>query len=562
VWKHPFHTPSDTQLTATCFIAAANSSSSKRQRLDNRKVYAVDIGAGSASFCIEFLEANPNGYALAIDIIEPKVFWSRIPVHLRSRLKYHRAEPTDWLDKALLEVTLSIYYPDIDYCDVTDIHFSPECQSLSEAGNTGARDKYSPQWTHPHRVFNGTTFAPTSDKARRDDRLRKDILLKCLRPWAEERPHVRITVENPYHGLILDMSDVQELLGTKSTSAHTQWRVARVDYCRLYDETVDPPTSQKPTVFITYGYDFINEQCYPGNRCKLMLSDGAHHRYCIRNNPDQPAEQVRIEDPILRSRIPRGVFRHFRTKRSQLDPTQSNPGTASIESIKDFICEAECEDMDDTCDMEFEDGDVEICEMQSTAKDIAVESSESKPTSTKTSGKTNSDVKAKSQRKKCMPMAMAKLYHAKAAHCGRKRLYRFLRAIGLLKHWLLPNHIECGACDIAKAKQAPHCGTLVPAQYPNEIIHVDLMNMKIADIHGNLHSMTIVDGKSRKKTVYPMRAKSDSTKALQKYFAFIRVPPTEIRGLRRWRRVLRRVGDRPHRHLSNDVHQVNRRPTS
>ena len=45
--------------------------------------------------------------------------------------------------------------------------------------------------------------------------------------------------------------------------------------------------------------------------------------------------------------------------------------------------------------------------------------------------------------------------------------------------------------------------------------------------------MTIVDsdGKSRKKTVtvHPMRAKSDSTKALQKYFGFIRVPPTEIR---------------------------------
>ena len=41
--------------------------------------------------------------------------------------------------------------------------------------------------------------------------------------------------------------------------------------------------------------------------------------------------------------------------------------------------------------------------------------------------------------------------------------------------------------------------------------------------------MTIVDGKSRKKTVYPMRAKSDSTKALQKYIGFIRVPPTDIR---------------------------------
>ena len=123
-----------------CSTTTANSSSSKRQRLADRQRYAVDIGAGSATFCIEFLEANPTGLALAIDIIAPEVFWSRIPTHLRSRLKYHRAESTDWLDKVLLEVILSIYYPDIVYSDVTDIHFSPECQTLSEAGNTGARD--------------------------------------------------------------------------------------------------------------------------------------------------------------------------------------------------------------------------------------------------------------------------------------------------------------------------------------------------------------------------------------------------------------------------------------
>ncbi len=59
---------------------------------------------------------------------------------------------------------------------------------------------------------------------------------------------------------------------------HTEWRVARVDYCKLHDPAVDPPTSQKPTVFLTYGYDFINEQCYPGNRCDLMLPNGIHHR--------------------------------------------------------------------------------------------------------------------------------------------------------------------------------------------------------------------------------------------------------------------------------------------
>jgi hypothetical protein len=188
----------------------------------------------------------------------------------------------------------------------------------------------------------------------------------------------------------------------------------------------------------------------------------------------------------------------------------------------------ECADVDDTCDM-YDDPDISICGMDSISPDAVAEPSDSKSDSKQTSGKSNPNVKAKTQRKKCMPMEMAKLYHARAAHCGRKRLYRFLRAIGLLKHWLLPNCIDCEACDIAKAKQAPHHGTLVPAQYPNEIIHVDLMNMKVADIHGNLHSLTIVDGLSRKKTVYPMRAKSDSTKALQKYFGFIRVPPTEIR---------------------------------
>ena len=166
-WKHPLHTDDLPQPQATCFTATAPSSSSKRQRLDDRKKYAVDIGAGSATFCIEFLEANPNGYALAIDIIEPKVFWSHIPIHLQSRLQYHRAEPDDYLDQRILESLLSTYYPDIIYADVTDIHFSPECQTLSEAGNTGARHKHSPNWTHPHRVFNESSMASPLNRRQR-----------------------------------------------------------------------------------------------------------------------------------------------------------------------------------------------------------------------------------------------------------------------------------------------------------------------------------------------------------------------------------------------------------
>jgi hypothetical protein len=217
------------------------------------------------------------------------------------------------------------------------------------------------------------------------------------------------------------MEDVQELLASKSPSDHTEWRVARVDYCKLRDPAVDPPTSQKPTVFLTYGYDYINEQCYTGNRCDLMLPNGIHHRYCIRNNPDQPAEQIRIEDPLLRSRIPRGVYRHFRTKRSQHAQPQSASGTGFVESVEDFDCDMECDDVDDTCDL-YDDPDISICGMDSIPPDAAAEPSDSKSDSKQTSSKSNSNVKAKTQRKKCMPMEMAKLYHARAAHCGRKRL--------------------------------------------------------------------------------------------------------------------------------------------
>ena len=67
-------------------------------------VLFTTVGLRSATFCIEFLEANPTGLALAMDTIESEVLWSRIPAHLRSRLQYHRAESTDWLDKVILEI--------------------------------------------------------------------------------------------------------------------------------------------------------------------------------------------------------------------------------------------------------------------------------------------------------------------------------------------------------------------------------------------------------------------------------------------------------------------------
>ena len=121
------------------------------------------------------------------------------------------------------------------------------------------------------------------------------------------------------------------------------------------------------------------------------------------------------------------MYRHFRTKRSQPAQQQSASGTDFVEWVEDFDCEMEYDDEEDTCDM-YDDPAISICGMDSFPPDAAAGSSDSKSDSKQTSGKSRSNVKAKIQRKKCMPMEMAKLYHARAAHCGRKRLYRFLRS--------------------------------------------------------------------------------------------------------------------------------------
>jgi hypothetical protein len=99
------------------------------------------------------------------------------------------------------------------------------------------------------------------------------------------------------------MPDVIDLINTPSPSLHTAWHVNTIDYCKLYDPTVDPPTSQKSTTLVTYGYQPFTVQCTPASRCNLMLPDGIHHRYCIRWNEDMPPDHHWNESMIHDSEL-------------------------------------------------------------------------------------------------------------------------------------------------------------------------------------------------------------------------------------------------------------------
>jgi len=58
---------------------------------------------------------------------------------------------------------------------------------------------------------------------------------------------------------------------------------------------------------------------------------------------------------------------------------------------------------------------------------------------------------------------------------------------------------------------------------------MDLISFLTPDIHGNLHALVMVDGKSRLKDVYPIKLKNDAMRAIQEHLAFIRIRPESFR---------------------------------
>ncbi|MFN9910403.1 MAG: hypothetical protein ACK56F_30530, partial [bacterium] len=120
---------------------------------------------------------------MCIDIMSPLEFWRNIPQHLRPRIQYHRAAPEDHLTLDIAESLLKRYFgPTAQPEQVMRLHFSPECQTLSNAGVNGTFDIFAPQWRHPHRRWDGKNFVPLdhSDKARADDLFRTEVLLQFL----------------------------------------------------------------------------------------------------------------------------------------------------------------------------------------------------------------------------------------------------------------------------------------------------------------------------------------------------------------------------------------------
>jgi hypothetical protein len=63
----------------------------------------------------DWLDANPSGIGLCIDIMDPIEFWPQIPLHLRPRVRYHRSTTNEDLDETQVHKLLR------QYCAMTSI---------------------------------------------------------------------------------------------------------------------------------------------------------------------------------------------------------------------------------------------------------------------------------------------------------------------------------------------------------------------------------------------------------------------------------------------------------
>jgi hypothetical protein len=133
------------------------------------------------------------------------------------------------------------------------------------------------------------------------------VIRRLLIPWSKKYPHVHITIENPFLSLILEMDDVKELLKEHG------WQVSRADHCITANPAFDSIVTQKPTTYVTFGYQSFNKVCCKEQRCKFMIPGTDFHKYVIRNSSRAPKEQQRVNDSVLRSRIARGACAFIRS---------------------------------------------------------------------------------------------------------------------------------------------------------------------------------------------------------------------------------------------------------
>ena len=382
-------------------------------------------------------------------------------------------------------------YMGVTLHDVTHIHFSPDCTTMSSADK--GRSRYRLPDGRPNVSYDsrGNPVVPADFyqsvydgqhhglKALRCD-MAMNAVLFTLSDVSADYVTMLITVENPSTGCFSIQPVVQDML-------QHGFMLYEVDYCSVASPRWDgnDPWTMKPTHILAKGLHASHVMPRCQGACRYRFPDSPYHRYVIRKDCYSKDEQQKLEG-WRREAIPQGLFEHLSKSHDQY-LYDTMPNTVVKRKNKMML----------PLGMVQHDDQVRLAEV-CTAK--------LKP----------------SQR-------WFALQHARYGHAGIKRL-RKVKAFSKYFRKMKLAEVPCQACFSSKACKKAHTGHLQRANYPLGLVHMDLQGpFQVPDLDGNYYQAVIVDDYTRRKWVRRLRTKGEFGKEFRLWIAQVGAAPTRAR---------------------------------
>lgn len=267
-----------------------------------RKVELIfDLCCGTArSAALYHLLTNPHARVIGVDR-DKSAAWvrKRLPAHVRHRIVLVSRDIKD-LDVHELACIVEEAWPGMRWSDVTHVHWSPPCETLSRAsrGRSGYRDRFS---------------RPVRSKAIRDDAA-FEAGVKLMQGIVRLNPACLATIESPRGPHFIHLPGARSLLDSPG------WRLLSGSHCRCAGHLDRGAWPQKDTDYLVYGVgrNFHLPLCEWD--CPFLLPGTRRHAVVIcRNRSNHPGQHV-LTDPMVKGVIPLGVMdRLYRAHLEWLD---------------------------------------------------------------------------------------------------------------------------------------------------------------------------------------------------------------------------------------------------
>ena len=79
------------------------------------------------------------------------------------------------------------------------------------------------------------------------------------------------------------------------------------------------------------------------------------------------------------------------------------------------------------------------------------------------------------------------------------------------------NFAPCRSCLASKMAHRPSSGHLPRGRFYGDVLHADIQEYEVIDIHGHKYNMMLVEDLTRGKWAYPLKRKSDAGAALERF---------------------------------------------